>query len=210
MGSDLGFLRMNRGIHIPYQPARSTYLFISMTQQHAAIGTLVFRIGVGEMAANIPQARSTQDGIGNGMQQGIGIRMPHQAMRMRDGDTAQNQGSAFAQHMHIKTLSYANRHAHNHFSISSKSSGQVTLKFRAEPKINKGRLPANSMALASSVTAKPCSLATCKASRKAWAGNSWGVCASHSPSLSTVSCTATGSVGVARLTVSDRKSTRLN
>ena len=54
------------------------------------------------------------------------------------------------------------------------------------------------MALASSVTTKPCSLAACKASHKAWAGNSWGVCANHRPSLSTVSCAAAGSAGLLR------------
>src|SRR5690606_21098419 len=186
MWCDLGFLCMNRGIHIAYQPAGCAYLLISMTQQDTTIRALVFGVRIRKVTTNIAQARRPQNCIGNGMQQGISIRMPHQTMRMRNGDTAQNQRSAFAQHMHIKTLPYANRHAHNHFSINSKSSGQETLKFRAEPNINKAWLPANSMALASSVTTKPCSLAACKASRKACAGNSWGVCANHRPSLSTV------------------------
>src|SRR5690606_38414097 len=68
----------------------------------------------------------------------------------------------------------------SHFSINSKSSGQVTLKLRNDPGTNKGAWPAASIADASSVTAIPADCASVNAARSRPARNICGVCASHS------------------------------
>ena len=68
-------------------------------QKNGAVGALVIRIGVGEKRADIAQARSTQNGIGDGVQQRVGVAVAVKAQRMFDFDAAENEFAAFHQAM---------------------------------------------------------------------------------------------------------------
>jgi hypothetical protein len=50
-------------------------------------------VRIRKQLSNIPQARSSQQGIGHGMQQNIGITMPHKLAIVRNVDAAQAQRS---------------------------------------------------------------------------------------------------------------------
>ena len=68
------------------------------------LGTLVARVAVGKVAADVTQRDGTEQGIGNRMQQGIGVGMPEQAGFMGNLDTAENQLAARDQAMHVVAL----------------------------------------------------------------------------------------------------------
>ena len=59
------------------------------------------------MAANIAQGGRAQHGIGDGVQEHIGIRMPQQAVAMGHGHTAQQQGATWDEGMHIPAFANA-------------------------------------------------------------------------------------------------------
>ncbi|MOA29028.1 hypothetical protein D3C78_1500150 [compost metagenome] len=129
---------MQRRVDVDRRPARGAHARHGFAQQDAAVGTLECGIGVRKMPPDIAQPRGAQQRVGNGVQQHIGIGMAHQTMRVRDRDTADDQRPAFNQGMHVKALPNAKRNAHSHFSISSKSSGHVTLKLRKAPGTSNG------------------------------------------------------------------------
>ena len=58
-----------------------------------------WRIITKEKRADIAQARSTQNGIGDGVQQRIGVAVAVKAQRMFDFDAAENEFAAFHQAM---------------------------------------------------------------------------------------------------------------
>ena len=63
-------------IDIDDRIAGFAHLFCRLAQEQPAIRTLVAGIGIGKMPANITQTRCTEQGIGDGVQQHIGVRVP--------------------------------------------------------------------------------------------------------------------------------------
>jgi hypothetical protein len=57
--------------------------------------------------AYVPKRRSTEQGIGDRMQQHIGIRMTEQAMRVLNAHTAQYERAAFNQGMDIPAFTHS-------------------------------------------------------------------------------------------------------
>src|SRR5690606_2876587 len=141
------------------------------------------------MAPDIAQPGRPEQGVGHGMQQHIGVGMPQQAVRVLNGDAADDQRPARYQGVYVVALPDAEGKVHSHFSISSKSSGQVTLKLRMSPGTSSGACPAASMAEASSVTSAPAACACRRAARNTPARNICGVCASQRPLRSSVAAT---------------------
>ncbi len=138
MRTDLGRLRMQRGVDIHRFPARRAHACHGLAQQHAAVGALEGRIGIRKVTPDIAQASGPKQRVGNRVQQDVRIRMPQQAMRVGNRHAADDQRAALDQRMHVKALADAERNTHNHFSISSKSSGHVTLKLRMAPGTSSG------------------------------------------------------------------------
>ena len=59
------------------------------------------------MGANVAQSRCTQERVGNGVQQGIGVRVAQQTYVVRDVDAADDQLAAFDQCVAIVALADA-------------------------------------------------------------------------------------------------------
>lgn len=99
MRIELGFLRDHNGVDIHHAPSGFANRLIGGLQKNGAVGALVIRIGVGEKRADIAQARSTQNSIGDGVQQRVGVAVAVKAQRMFDFDAAENEFAAFHQAM---------------------------------------------------------------------------------------------------------------
>jgi len=54
---EFGLLRDDGGIHVHNAPAQSLHALIRFAQQYAAVGIFEFGGGIGEMAADVAQAR---------------------------------------------------------------------------------------------------------------------------------------------------------
>ena len=181
---------MDRGIDIADHPTRLTDPGDCFAQQHAAVSAVKARIGVGKMRADVAKPRGPEYRVGNGMQQHIGIRMPEQSALVRDGDAADDQRPALHQGMYVEPLPYPVRKlTHSQDPTQSKSSGQVTLALRADPRTSSGRAPVASSADDSSVTSSPSPRARASASCNAPALNIWGVWADQRPARETVEST---------------------
>ncbi|MNH07293.1 hypothetical protein D3C76_1250950 [compost metagenome] len=79
-----------------------------MAQQHAAVGALELRIGVGEVLADIAQRRSAKQGIAQGVQQDVAIGMGQQPELVRNAHPTQGDEIAFREAVHI--VAVANTH----------------------------------------------------------------------------------------------------
>ena len=78
-------------------------------QQGARVGTLELRIGVGEMAADIAQGRRTEDGVGDRVQQHVGVGVAQQAQVVRDLHAADDQVAVFHQRVAVIALADTER-----------------------------------------------------------------------------------------------------
>jgi hypothetical protein len=66
------------------------------------------------MLPYVPQGTAAQEGIGDGVQQDIRIRVTHQTHRMRNVHTPQYQGSPWNQGMDVKPLAHSHLHGIEH------------------------------------------------------------------------------------------------
>ena len=137
-----------------------------LLQQHARIGPFEAGIGVREMRANVAQPGTAEDGVGNGVQQGIGIGMAQQPFSYGICARRQDQRATFDQSMNVPAFANAQVHGVSGTRLqdicaSAKSWGKGHLEVWALPATRRGALPTNSIALDSSVTALPaaCSVA---------------------------------------------------
>ena len=76
-------------------------------QQLHGIGPLPFGIGVGEELADIATADGSEQRIGHGMREHIGVGVTEQAQGMRDIHPADDELAALDQLMHVVALPYA-------------------------------------------------------------------------------------------------------
>ena len=63
------------GIHIPRRPARLSRQTDGFAQQKLAVGVTEALIGRREVLADVTQRGRTEDGVGDGVEQHVGIRM---------------------------------------------------------------------------------------------------------------------------------------
>ena len=79
----------------------------NLAQQGPAVGTLVARIGVGKVAADVAQRGGTEQGVAKSVQQHIGIRVPVQTFFECNRHSADDQRPACDQRVYIESLSYS-------------------------------------------------------------------------------------------------------
>ena len=84
-----------------------------LAQQLQAVGALEGRVGIREVRADIAEARGTQQGIANRMQQHVGIAMAQEALLVRDIHPTDNALAAFHQFVNVKTNTRAINLIHN-------------------------------------------------------------------------------------------------
>jgi len=110
MGGQLGLLGDQRRIDIDRPPAALGQQRHGAPQQDAAVGALVARVGIGKMAADIAQRHGAEQGIGDRVQQRIGVGMPEQPRGMRYLDTAEDELATCDQLVNVVTLAYPEIH----------------------------------------------------------------------------------------------------
>ena len=124
MRCQLGCLTQNSGVNV----ANSITGFIQQTanlpQQHQGICSLVPRVGIRKMLADIPQRRRAKQCIRNCVQQHICIGMAQQAFFIWDRHAAHNQLAALHQAVNIITMT----NAHCIFSLILCRGGQVLFR----------------------------------------------------------------------------------
>jgi hypothetical protein len=77
-----------------------------------AVGPRPLRIGIGKQAADVTQAGRAKQGIGDRVQQHIGVRMTEQPLMVRNLDAAENQFATGRKGMHVESLADTKIHCH--------------------------------------------------------------------------------------------------
>ena len=80
------------------------------------------------MAADIAQRSRTQYGVGDGVQQHVGVRMAQQAQMKWHGDTAYNQWAPGYQRVHVPAFTNPQVHEFAFFWVSDSSSASASAK----------------------------------------------------------------------------------
>lgn len=107
VGPHLGGITDERAIDVAHLPAFLRDHALGFGEQLLAVGVLISRVGVGEVLADVAQAKRTQQGIDDGMGQGVGVRMAQQALFMGNLNAAQHQAAVWGPRVKIKALSNA-------------------------------------------------------------------------------------------------------
>ena len=98
------------------------------------------RILRGEMLADVARAGRAQEGVGDRVQYGVGIRVAGQTAALRDTDAAEDQRACLVERMNVDALTDANHwlpRRSNTRSATMRSSGCVILKFIGSPGISR-------------------------------------------------------------------------
>ena len=127
MGCQLGRLSHDGAVDIADLEALGTHAPGSLGQQHGRVGTLELRVGVREMAADIAQRRGAEQGIGDRVQQHVGIRMAEQPQAMRHFDTAENQLATWHQRMYIPAFTNTKIHKNPCQTLAHKAQAAIKL-----------------------------------------------------------------------------------
>ncbi|MNI77532.1 hypothetical protein D3C73_1338320 [compost metagenome] len=79
-----------------------------VTQQRTAVGALELRVGIREMLADVAQRRGAEQGIAQGVQEDVTVRVGEQPEAVCNAHTAQSDEIAFSETVHI--IAVANTH----------------------------------------------------------------------------------------------------
>ena len=109
---DFGRLGDHRGIHIAHPPASGTHRGQRATQQYAAIGAAQTLVAIGKHAADIAETRGAEQGVGDGVQQRVGVRVAVETGRMRDVHATEDQLAPGDQGVNVVTLADTKFTAH--------------------------------------------------------------------------------------------------
>jgi hypothetical protein len=96
-----------------------------VAEQLQAVGPLVCSIGIGEMLPDVTLANGPQNGVGNGVQQHVGIGMAEKARFMRDINPADDASAARHQPMDVIAVSDAHC-VSSRYCIENSASGIPT------------------------------------------------------------------------------------
>ena len=82
---------------------RLTDFLTHLAQQFQAVRALERGVRIREVRADVAEARGTQQGIANRMQQNVGIAVAQEALLVRDIHPADDALAAFHQFVNVKT-----------------------------------------------------------------------------------------------------------
>ena len=88
-GRDPGLLRQQRQVGIDDAPRAPREHFQHRSDELAAVGAAPARVAVGKVLADVPQARGSEQGIDQRMQEHVAVGMRHDAMSVRDAHPAE-------------------------------------------------------------------------------------------------------------------------
>lgn len=102
MGHDLGSFQDQGAVHIAHGPAALTDQAHHFLQEHFTISTFPACIGIGEVLPDITQSNRAEQGITQGMEQYISVRMAKGTYRMGDQHTTKPELAALYQAVYIE------------------------------------------------------------------------------------------------------------
>jgi hypothetical protein len=105
----LGLLGHDGGIDIHDVKSFLTDHRSNPFQQYRAPNTAVLEVSVRKVSSDIAVGNRSQEGISNGMQKDICIRMPLKAIEIRNLDATQKQGTTRNQRVNVVTESHSHR-----------------------------------------------------------------------------------------------------
>ena len=111
VGHEFGLLRDDGGVHIHDRAVAEFNLARGFVQKDLAGRALPARVGVGEESADVALADGAEDGVANGMHEGVGVGVAVEALRVGNVDAAENQLAALDQGMNIVTDTNVNHEA---------------------------------------------------------------------------------------------------
>ena len=89
-----GLLGDDRAVGLRQGEAAAADQLVRGAQQLHRIGVLPLGIAVGKQLADVARARGAEDGVGEGVRHGVGVRVPGEPARMGDGDAAEDERTA--------------------------------------------------------------------------------------------------------------------
>ena len=105
-----------------------------MAQQLPAVRVLVRRVAGGELPADVAEARRAEQRVDDGVEEGVAVAVPQQALVVRNRDAAQHQRAALDEPVNVVAVPYADgstsampRDART-ASASARSCGVVTFR----------------------------------------------------------------------------------
>ena len=75
-------------------------------QELETVGPFVAWVGVGEMFPDVSFRNGPENGVGDGVQQNVGVGVTEKALVVRDVHPSQDQPASFHQAVHVITMSY--------------------------------------------------------------------------------------------------------
>jgi hypothetical protein len=99
--AELRFLGEDDDINIDNLPTRPVQPLQRFPQEKPGVTISVGWIAVGISVADVAQTGSAKQGIGDGVQDNIGVTVTSQSARMFDADAAEDQGTTFCQPMSV-------------------------------------------------------------------------------------------------------------
>ena len=161
------FGRWDHGhVDVAHPITRRSDLFRHVFQKQQGIRTLVLGVGVREMPPDISQPRRAQQGVGNGVEQHVGVGMAVQPLFVVDLHAAQYQVTAFHQPVHVVAMSDPHLVSSSRSSAIFRSRGVVTFRFRSSPSTIFTEKPIRSTAEQSSVSLALSAFALASAPRR--------------------------------------------
>ncbi len=103
-------LRNDAAVHIADLIALLAHPLRGLRQQLHRVCPRKTRIGVGKHAPDVAQSSGTEQGVDNGMRQGVGVRVSEQAAAVLDLHAAQHQLAPWDQGMNVPALTDAKAH----------------------------------------------------------------------------------------------------
>ena len=107
--TQLGRLRDHGAVDVADLEAGLAHAARDLGQQHQRVRAFETRVGVGEMAPDVAQRGRTQQRVGDGVQQHVGIRMAEQALVWGICHPTDDQRATGHQRMHVPALTDAKR-----------------------------------------------------------------------------------------------------
>lgn len=153
-------------VDVAHPITRRSDLFRHVFQKQQGIRTLVLGVGVREMPPDISQPRRAQQGVGNGVEQHIGVGMAVQPLFVVDLHAAQYQVTAFHQPVHVVAMPDPHLGSSSRSSAIFRSRGVVTFRFRSSPSTIFTEKPIRSTAEQSSVSLALSAFALASAPRR--------------------------------------------
>jgi hypothetical protein len=103
---ELGVLCVNGAIEVYGLPTGVSYPFHGESEEASGVDSEIGGIGIGEMFADISFACGTENGVGDRVEQDVGVAVSIESEVMFDGDSPENQGASRSESVRVVPQSH--------------------------------------------------------------------------------------------------------